>query len=248
MLPSMGNIRLSVCVPNTTGIALCPNFSRRWHIMKKHWGNHSSEMEDKNAWRTPQAYRLVCRSSMTSGNTEQHLGWAILETVFLNLNYTKQWQDLTVMTLGKRCRDLLASLCRMVRAGRFDWTPFQTGDFRTNVNFCSSLLEASSFAVQAQYNFFRRNNNHCVTTNKLGELHKKRLHTIETTNSNDGQLCQVILVSKNLINTSEQTNWLYNESLWKWIKSKKAVNKYLLQENYSSPIWCSNWIHFLFRS
>lgn len=30
--------------------------------------------------------QLVCGSSMTSGNTELHLGWAILETVFLNLN------------------------------------------------------------------------------------------------------------------------------------------------------------------
>lgn len=46
--------------------------------------------------------QLVCGSSMTSGSTELHLGWAILETLFLNLNYTKQWQDLRVMMLGKQ--------------------------------------------------------------------------------------------------------------------------------------------------
>lgn len=57
MLPSMRNIRLCVCFPCTPGIALCPNFSRAWHVMKKHRRNHSSEMEDKNACRTPQAWK-----------------------------------------------------------------------------------------------------------------------------------------------------------------------------------------------
>lgn len=156
MLPSMRNIRLAVCFLCTLGIALCPNFSPCWHIMKKHWRNRFSEMGDKNACRTPQARgkkraQLVCRSSMTSGNTELHLGCAILETVFLNLNYMKQWQDLRVMMLRKQrpfCSfhelsglpfqysDLLPSLWQTVRALRFYWTPFQTGHFGTNFNFC----------------------------------------------------------------------------------------------------------------
>lgn len=125
MLPSMRTIRPAVCFCCTLGIALCPNFSPGWHIMKKHWRNHFSEMEDKNACRTPQAWKKKRKeelnwyagSSMTSGNTELHLGWAILETLFLNLNYTKQWQDLGVMMLGKQ-RHSAHSLGRAVFPSR----------------------------------------------------------------------------------------------------------------------------------
>lgn len=107
MLPSMRNIRLAVCFRCTLGIALCPNSSPRWHIMKKHRRNHFSEMEEKKCVQNPTGMKkkraqLVCGSSMTSGTTELHLGWAILETVFLNLNYMKQWQDRRVMMLGKQ--------------------------------------------------------------------------------------------------------------------------------------------------
>lgn len=44
----------------------------------------------RHAKKKKKGAQLVCRSSMTSGNTELHLGCAILETVFLNLNYMKQ--------------------------------------------------------------------------------------------------------------------------------------------------------------
>lgn len=53
----MRNIRLAVCFLCTMEIVLCPNFSPGWHVMKKHWGNRFSEIEDKNACRTPQAQK-----------------------------------------------------------------------------------------------------------------------------------------------------------------------------------------------
>lgn len=63
-LPSLSNIRLDICFLCVLGIALCPNFSPGWHIMKKHCANHLSEMEDKNACTTPKAQKKKSATGM----------------------------------------------------------------------------------------------------------------------------------------------------------------------------------------
>lgn len=87
----------ALCSLCTLGIAVCLNFSLGWHIMKKHRGEHFSKMEYKKSTHTPtptQAHNnMVCRSSMTSGNTKL-IDLAKLVAVFLYLNSMKPWQIL----------------------------------------------------------------------------------------------------------------------------------------------------------